>query len=289
LVRLCAVAGLVVLSGSYLGALHPLGDSLAVFRVGIAVVLGGTGVVAVLFRQWATGAVALSAAAAALVHVASFSPFHSPPVPSDPDIIVYSKNLAAGRVDWVALGVDIESSGADVVVLQEVTQATAEALPVLLPDHPHQHICNFAGWGAMAVASRWPLSQAGCTRQRSLAHAVVDAPGGSVWVASVHQVWPYPHGQAVLLPDILAAVEAVSGRMVIAGDFNMVPWGNSVRRIARAGGLCRIGPVESTREVRNVGLSIDHVLTDGWGTTDLRARLRSDHFGLVAWIAWEQP
>jgi len=60
------------------------------------------------------------------------------------------------------LGVDIESSGADVVVLQEVTQATAEALPVLLPDHPHQHICNFAGWGAMAVASRWPLSQAGC-------------------------------------------------------------------------------------------------------------------------------
>lgn len=290
LVRLCAVAGLLVLAGSYLGALHPLGDSLAVFRLQIAMavaLLGALAVVAGLSRE---GLVAVAVAGVAYVDIELYGIGFTPPDLSGPSLTIYSKNLGAGRVDWVALGEDIEFLGADVIVLQEMTQATMVALPALLPDHPYQHICNFSGWSAMAVASRWPVSEGGCTDHRSLAYTMVDVPGGPVWVASIHQVWPYPHEQAALLPDILAAVEAAPERQVIAGDFNMVPWGSSVRRIASAGGLNRIGPVFPTIEVRGIALPIDHVLTDGVANDfGLRERMGSDHYGLVARISWTAP
>lgn len=287
LVRLCIAIGVLALAGSYAGAVHPLGDSLAVFRIWIAGGLACVALLGLLLRVRRGGGIGLALALAAVAHVASFNDFVTRAIPLGPDLVVYTKNLGAGRADWAALANDIEVSGADVVVLQEVTQQRMAELPGLLPDHPFQHICNFSGWSAMAVASRYPLSQPGCTDHRSLAHAIVDAPSGPIWVASIHQVWPFPHQQAALLPDILAAVRAAPPRQVVAGDFNMVPWGHSVRAISQAGGLHRISPFLPTIEVRGIGLSIDHVLTDGEGMATRRARLGSDHYGMVTRIRWD--
>ena len=294
--RVCVGLGLLTLGASYLGALHPLGDSLAVFRSFIAYGLAGVGVLALLIRLWASGAVSVLAAIAAVLHIASYGTLYTPTPITDPDAVIYTKNLGVGRANWRVLTEDIAQSQADIVVLQEATPETVAALPEVLPDHPFHHICAFSEWSVMVVASRWPVSDGGCTEYRSLAYAIVDAPDGPIWVASIHQVWPYPYDQAVLLPDILAAVPDTPMRQIIAGDFNMVPWGHSVRAIMEAGGTHRIASSLPTIEVQvprrlahlgvNLRLSIDHVLTDGRGVVSRRPRLRSDHYGMAARIEW---
>jgi endonuclease/exonuclease/phosphatase (EEP) superfamily protein YafD len=285
--RWLMVLALLTLLASYLGALHPLGDSLAVFRWWIIYGVVGIAVPCILTGLRRTGTASLAAAVLASLHLASYHRIPAGLEGDAPDLVIYAKNIGSGRADWDALVADIASVGADTVLLQEVTRAIADALPALLPDHPHQHVCRFSDWSAMVVASRHPLSSPGCTGHRSLAHAVVEAPGGLVWVASIHQVWPYPYEQADLLPGILTAVTPVGARQVIAGDFNMVPWGHSVRQIARSSGTRRISPMDRTIEVRGIGLSIDHVLTDGRGDVTRRPRLGSDHWGLTARIGWD--
>lgn len=285
--RVCAIVGALLLGASYLGALHPLGDSLAMFRDWIAYGVMALGLLALLVRAWRVALGAFIVAVAATLHLVSFNTLHTPAAVPEPNLLVYSKNLGSGRTDWGHLAADIAGSGADVVVLQEVTQQRMSELAGLLPDHPYQHICNFSGNRAMAVVSRYPLSDPGCTDHRSLAYAVVDAPSGPVWVASIHQVWPYPREQAALLPDILEAVEAAPERRVLAGDFNMVPWGHSVRAIMDAGGMRRISLLLDTIEVRGVGFPIDHVLTDGGGTANVRGLIGSDHAGVLARIVWD--
>lgn len=286
--RLCVVTAVLVLCASFLGAVHPVGDSLAMFRDWIAYGVVGVGALALLVRVWRLGGVAVAVGVAAVVHLASFNTLHTPTPVAQADLVVYTKNLAARWGDLDAVANDVAAMEADVVLLQELVAENMDALPTVLPNHPYQHICRFSEWGAMAVASRYPLSETGCTEHRSLAHAVVDAPSGPVWVASVHQVWPYPRDQAALLPDILRAIALSHPRRVVAGDFNMVPWGNSVRQIMQAGGLQRISLLLDTIEVRGVGFPIDHVLTDGNGTTSLRGRLGSDHAGLSARIVWDE-
>ncbi|MHA7888417.1 endonuclease/exonuclease/phosphatase family protein [Roseicyclus sp.] len=287
ILRWLTALALLTLLASYLGALHPLGDSLAVFRWWMLYGVIGIAVLCLLARLRRTGTASLAVAALASLHLASYHRIPPGLEGAAPDLVIYAKNIGSGRADWDALVADIASVGADTVLLQEVTRAIADALPALLPDHPHQHICRFSDWSTMVVASRHPLSSPGCTVHRSLAYAVVEAPGGPVWVASIHQVWPYPHEQADLLPGILTAVAPFGARQVIAGDFNMVPWGHSVRQIARSSGTRRISSLDRTIEVRGIGLSIDHVLTDGRGDVALRPRLGSDHWGLAARIGWD--
>lgn len=286
LVRACIGLGLLTLGASYLGALHGLGDSLAMFRDWITYGVLGLGVFALFVRTWWGGVVSLVAGLAATLHLLSFQTLHTPAPVSAPDLVVYVKNLAWRWGDVDAVVQDIERADADVILLQELSPDSISILTGLLPDHPYHHICAFSDWSAMAVLSRYPLSAPGCTDYRSLAYAVVDAPGGPVWTASIHQVWPYPYQQPALLPDILAAIPPPGTRQVIAGDFNMVPWGHSVRAIMDAGGTRRISPALDTIEVRGVGFPIDHVLTDGDGTATLRGRMGSDHEGLVARIVW---
>jgi len=74
--------------------------------------------------------------------------------------------------------------------------------------------------------------------------------------------------------------------MLIAGDFNMVPWGSSVRSIAKAAESERIGGYVTTFPAFGglAPLAIDHVLIPkgGQGQIETRPLLGSDHLGLVA-------
>ena len=99
--------GVLVLVSSYSGALHPLGDSLAVFRNWIAMGLAAAGLITVLARAWVTGLVALACASVAILHIASFKNLATPAIRADLGLIVYTKNLGAGRTDWSLLAKDI--------------------------------------------------------------------------------------------------------------------------------------------------------------------------------------
>lgn len=276
------LAGLV---GGYLGAVHPLGDSLAVFRLWSAL-----GVLAA-----AVGLAALNTKIAAVLALSSFAAaapilqdmWRATTAPEEVDVRVYSKNILGGRGDADALVADIHATGSDIVFLQEVSRTRNPVRDGLARSHPYQHTCDFSGWSGISILSRWPLTDPYCSPHRSIAAAEVETPFGSLWAASVHLVWPYPYDQASVLARALPELERVDGPVVVAGDFNMVPWGHSVRSLAEVTGTERIGRLYTTLRLRGrIPLQIDHVLTNGAGTTALRPIFGADHHGLSAAIGW---
>ena len=82
---------------------------------------------------------------------------------------VYSKNLWYRNPELPALAADIRASGADVVLLQEVSDRNRRILPDLADTFPHQHLCRPSGWSGIAVLSREPLEEALCSFRRGLA------------------------------------------------------------------------------------------------------------------------
>lgn len=274
--------GLALLAG-YLGALHPIGDSFALFRPHVAMALMLAGAVLALLQAWrAAGLSLLLALVAGLPVMGLALPPRGPD--ASPQLTVYAKNLLFGRGDTPALLADIRASGADVILLQELNSEGGFVLSALSDSHPHRHICQFSPRSGIAVLSRWPLSDPHCSVHRTLAAARVATTEGPVWAVSTHLQWPYPASQRHALDHEMDFLRSLEGHVVIGGDFNMAPWGRSVRDMARATGAALLEPIHVTIRPRGVPLSIDHVLTTGTGITVRRPRLGSDHYGLVARI-----
>ena len=272
---------LAVLS-SYFGAFHPLGDSLAVFRPHATLALGACALALLALRAWRGAALSLTLALAAGVPVLAAA--LPTPAPADPDMRVYAKNVLFGRGDNAALLADIRATGADLILLQELNATRGEILEGLADSHPHRHICQFSDWSGIAILSRWPLSEPHCSAHRTLAAARVGTPDGPVWAISTHLQWPFPFDQRHALDHEMDFLRGLDGPVIVGGDFNMAPWGQSVQDMADATGAALLGPIHVTITPRGIPLSIDHILTTGEGMTDRRPRLGSDHFGLLAEI-----
>lgn len=124
-----------------------------------------------------------------------------------------------------------------------------------------------------------------CLDKSRIAALQVKGPEGPFWVVSVHLFWPWPRGQAAQVARISPLLAELDGPKVIAGDFNMVPWGVPVEQIARAGRASVLSPRPVTL-VQFGGLlrvPIDLVMvTGGEGAVERRDRLGSDHHGLLA-------
>jgi len=285
---ICTLLALAALAGSYLGALHPAGDSLAVFRLWLAGGAFALGLLSALFGARHLGGLSTVAAAGAALPILLQIWVQLDTPRAAPDLSVYVKNLGSARGDAAALIADIEASGADILLLQELTPENADLMQAALPSHPFWHICQFSGWSGMAVAARWPMGQITCSEHRSVALAEILTPTGPIRAASLHQVWPWPYEQAELLPMVLETLRSDAPRQIVAGDFNMVPWSHTARQIARATGTRRIGPVQTTIRIRHVPLQIDHVLTTGQGSVARRPQFGSDHYGLLARVGFSE-
>ena len=282
------VVGLVV--ASYLGAVHGLGDSLAVVRpalAGSAVLLGG---LLVRARRRGGGLVAVMAGLFAGVPVIVSS---LPDGPGDGDAYhVYQKNLSFRLADPAPLIADIAAFAPDFVTLQEVTARTRAVMTGLGEALPSQHLCPFATVGGVAVLSRWPMiaGTAHCAEDDGLAAMQVTTPDGPVWIVSMHLHWPFPYRQSEQLGRLLPALAALTGPIVIGGDFNMVPWSHTLRAIARITASERAGSVTYTLPMLGgwITLPIDHVLVPrGQAATHARRLelLGSDHHGVLAGFA----
>ena len=57
---------------------------------------------------------------------------------------------------------------------------------------------------------------------------------GEVQVVSLHLSWPWPFSLPQQLPGVREAMAALPGPVIVAGDFNMQPWGASVSAVGRA-------------------------------------------------------
>jgi endonuclease/exonuclease/phosphatase (EEP) superfamily protein YafD len=282
-------AGLA-LCGGFAGALHPAGDSLAVFRLPLAAAV----LVAAFGLGLAGGPRRLAAFAALLATVAAapaaLSYLPRPVAGEGAAYTLYQKNVLSRLADPAPLVDDILASGAGIVTLQEVQQQNQPVLEALRPAYPTQAWCPYGGAGGTAVLSRWPaLGEPLCAAGGGFTALRLDAPFGPVWAVSLHLYWPWPFDQArqaTRLEPLLAGLEQP---VILGGDFNMVPWAATTRRLAAATGTTSVGPTMGTFGLGDglVPLAIDHVLLPtGWpGTQDLRPALGSDHQGLLVRFA----
>ena len=282
---LITLAGLLALGLSHLGRWLPPGDSLAVLRP--QMLAAALPVLAAL--AW-SGRRRLALAALALVLLSAGDTARlwrgTAPDPGR-DLTLYQKNLRFDATAQADLEAEIRALSPDVLTLQEVTGDNFAMVERLRADYPYQVHCPWRAVGGPAIVSRLAVTERYCL-VNGLALARIEGPTGPLWLASLHLEWPWPFGQSEQLGRVLAILEGLDAPLVLAGDFNMVPWGASVRRVAEAGSVVRAGRYAST--FRRFGpllpLAIDHVLLPegASGEVTLRPTLGSDHAGLLARI-----
>lgn len=277
---LVVLAALPLLAG-FLGRLHPAGDSFAVFRLPLAAALALVALLSLLAgaRRMGAGGLALAALAAAPVLWAMLGP-----VPEGGDLRLYQKNMLFRNDDLAGLEADIREADPDVITLQEVSPANGALLEALSDGWPHQVSCPFARVGGTAIATRLAPIPGRTICARGLAAIEVEGPLGPLWLVSVHLHWPWPYGQAAQLETLLPVFDQMEAPVVMAGDFNMVPWSDALAALRWAAGVDHAGPVRGTYTGFDpwLRLPIDHVLAPAGGRVRLRPALGSDHLGLSA-------
>lgn len=263
---------------SFAGQLHPLGDSLAVFRLPIAAVLALV-VIWSAWPAWFRWSVAVLCLGAMGQIVAQKYVTH----PAGP-VSVYQKNLLFENDQVDALRADILDASPDIVALQELTSRNADLVRDLRQAYPHQASCALTTWARVAVLSRWPVEGEICLEDKGLVGLQVVSPSGRFWVFSLHAFWPWPYGQADQMLQILPVFEGLDDPVIVAGDFNMVPWSHALLQLARATKTTRAGPLFPTLVRSGVPLPIDHVYAPGGGLAAPRPLLGSDHAGVLAQV-----
>ncbi|MCK0167092.1 endonuclease/exonuclease/phosphatase family protein [Jannaschia sp. S6380] len=270
------IAGLAALCvlGGLTGHLHPAFDSL-----GIAMPYAGLGLLALaaLLRLGPVPRLAIGA-----IGVAGLLPVAAAAIGSDPEgrntLRLLQHNLS---IENDAPGLPARVAGHDVVTLQEVQGAASD-----LADLPAEWVLRTCG--GTAIASRLQRLSDGCLNDGH-AWMQVAAPGGPVTVLSLHLHWPWPargDRQSRQIVRLVPAIRALPRPLVVAGDFNQMPWSDAVARVARAADADVAPGLRVTLSLMDglAPLPIDHVLIPrNWTAEVERAgRHGSDHVALSA-------
>ncbi|MFP7672804.1 endonuclease/exonuclease/phosphatase family protein [Marivita sp. S0852] len=270
----CALAA--AFFGGFAGAIHPAGDSLAVFRLPIAAVFA-LWVIWSPWRYWARWSIAV-VCLAAMAQIVALKYVSHPPG----GVGVYQKNLLYENDQVAAILADIRAANPDIVALQELTSRNADLVRQLRAQYPYQTSCALTEWARLAVLSKWPKEGEVCIENQGLVGMQVASPNGVFWAFSLHAFWPWPHGQAAQMRQILPVLQGLENPIVLAGDFNMVPWSHALRQVSQATQTTRAGPLFPTLRKMGAPLPIDHVYAPGGGRATARPRLGSDHAGVMA-------
>lgn len=278
LVKSVAVLSGAALALSFTGPLLPLGDSLAVIRMPLGVLFG----LAMIRSDWPAALRWPLACVPILLlgQVVVMKTAHPPPG----TFTVYQKNLLYSNLNDPRLVADILTLKPDVVTVQELTLQNQGILDAISEAYPDWVTCQFSSFSWVAVVSPAPPIDSVCIQWKGLAGAKVISPEGPVWVFSLHSSWPWPYPQTDRVPDQTQALQAADAPVVLAGDFNMVPWGGAVRRLGRATGGRRAGPLRPSfwLQTPRLPLPIDHVFAPGGGEITVQPRFGSDHHGILA-------
>jgi len=279
--------GILLLLAGYFGRLHGAFDSLAALRVQMAVAFGVACLFAVAFGALTARALAVTGLVIAGWGIVPIM-IGQTPVPRG-DVVLYNQNLRWDNGDLDSVAAAIRESGADVVTLQEVSSRTMPIMEMLKRDYIYQAFCEFStGVGGVAILSKLPSrGEAGCARGLGLVWMDIRPQGRRNFRAvSIHLSWPWPHRQPDHVDRLMPHLAAIEQPMIIAGDFNMAPWGHSVAQIAEASGTDLVRGLRLTLDKPEFwpGLPIDHVLVDRGGVADVEMleKSGSDHHALLA-------
>lgn len=276
---LTLIATLPVVAG-YLGAWHPIGDSLAVFRFQAALILILVAAFSIPRRaRWAgwTGLIIAIGALAPLLWA------YLGPAKAGTDLRLYQKNMLYNNASLNKLEQDIRATDPDVLTLQEVSYPNRALLKQVEDILPHQLWCPGERIGSVAVATRLEPVPNQKVCQDGLAALKVNGPKGTFWLISVHVGWPWPYYQQDHLARHDLAFQEMEAPIVIAGDFNMVMWSDAMEAVRYMTGTIPAGPVRGTYTgfAPWLVLPIDHILAPNGGRIETRPGLGSDHLGLL--------
>jgi endonuclease/exonuclease/phosphatase (EEP) superfamily protein YafD len=272
---------ILLLAMGHIGALHPAGDSFAVFRPQVAAALALTVPVALAFR--ARRRAALGAAMAGIAGLPLLLAGLMVPEAGQ-WLRLYQKNVLYINDDLASLQADIRAASPAILTLQEVSDANHPLLVAVRDILPHQMHCPFKAVGGTAIATRLPPTPAARICEPGLSAMQVSGPDGPLWIVSIHLNWPWPFSQAAQVDAVIPVLERLEGPVVMAGDFNMVPWSHTLHRFTTASRTRLTGPLRGTWPGFGplAVLPIDHVMGPEGGMVTLRPLAGSDHHGLLA-------
>ncbi|MFI4859798.1 MAG: endonuclease/exonuclease/phosphatase family protein [Phycisphaerales bacterium JB063] len=224
-----------------------------------------------------------------------------------PSLMVLHFNVHTSNARKQDVAAMIQTSGADVVFLQEINRAWVDALDAELAGYesvlidPRSDNFGIGMWlraGSVVTVRQARLVDVSDGRaQVNAIDATLEVSGGaSVRILAMHTLPPlsgdYASARDAQLAGAGAVAQSTQGPFVLIGDLNATPWSASYRRLVKAGGLTdslrgRAGwPTHAPGASWPAGLvslgmiPIDHCLTAG-GAVVVERRLGdatgSDH------------
>jgi endonuclease/exonuclease/phosphatase (EEP) superfamily protein YafD len=278
-----AIMTTIALAAGFFGRVHAAFDSLAHFRVHLAV-LTALLVLPLLFsRYWPQSLSTLLFAAAALstalpvLPALSISAYSSGFEDKPADQAVYhllQMNLRFDNPTPEKVLSLIGRTQPDVITLDEVSDMWKAKFQPVEKAYPYTMFCPYPnGHFGVGLMSRRPFTSGttpSCYGQGSLAVASVDFSGTSVDVAAIHLGWPWPFEQAWRIRMLAEPVSSLGDTAIMAGDCNATPWSAAVMRVAAIGGfrlMPSLGPTWLYRKLPDflyfAGLPLDQVFHKG--------------------------
>ena len=219
-------------------------------------------------------------------------------------MVLITYNVARGNRDPAGTAAALMDSDADIVFLQETDGTFASYLPRLKAKFPYGNACRKRC--SLAILSRWPLSRVfwryrdadGRPFGPALLTTTVALPWGArARLTTLHLTRLSDSSRRAAQRDSLAAAVQDGGTdsLVLGGDFNLSPWGASMRtlesglkpmrRVTRA-----VFTYPADGALRVPLIPIDHVFAGpAWRIAGVHRlpSTGSDHFPVRVNLLWQ--
>jgi len=246
LVMLGLSAGIL---GGFLGAVHPVFDTLSNFRLHLSVGLLALAALwslkcsripAFVFALVAFGGVAAAVPGLPITSRAVM------PSAGERTYSLFVMNLLWNNPEPARVEALIAANDPDIVMLTELSPVWTQMLARLAGRYPHAFHC--AEWGhepGSIILSRFPRlpGDGFCGPYGSLGLARFEIGGRAVALGVVHLRWPWPASGPRQIDVLVPELARIGPDALVAGDFNSATWTHSVGRFAEAGGLTVINGI----------------------------------------------
>lgn len=262
----------IAAAGAWLGAWHWIGDILALpvaYYLLAALVLMGVFLHQRAWRQVAVAGSLLLLTSYQLTSYPHVQPVSQPTVQPNLRVLVY--NIYYQNTDLAAVVDVVTQYDPDVVFLMEYSEAVQQQIEASFAGYPYRLVQPSRMTMGLALFSRVPIADVTVHRteatripvyqaQLQLAGQSISFVGGHPWPPQLR--WGALHRRQ--MQEIIRVAELASPPLIVAGDFNAVPWSATMRRLAAH---AEVRPIRQAfdltstwRPIPGFGLALDHVL-----------------------------
>ncbi len=259
-------------TGAWLGRWHWFGDILA---LGVAVYRLLALLLLLVFlyqRTWRRVAVACGILLLTSYQIMSYphvAPEPQPAIERSLRLLVY--NIYHQNEDLDAVVDLINQTNPDVIFFMEYSYAIQQHIEASFAAYPYRLIQPSRLTMGLALFSRVPIETAEVYRNEAtripVYHVQMQLAGQSVSFVGGHPWPPWPQWGALhrsQMLEIIRVARNASPPLIVAGDFNAVPWAYTMRHLATS---AEVRPIwhdsvlpGTWQLIPGVGLAIDHVL-----------------------------